>query len=81
MENTTSIYTSTFLLKGLYYKARVIDIITFCLLRKRSVMKYNSTISDVTRAYVLLLGKEKKYSCRVIAKKANISKSSVSLIL
>ena len=45
-------------------------------------MKYNSTISDVTRAYVLLLiGKEKKYSCRVIAKKANISKSSVSLIL
>ena len=44
-------------------------------------MKYNSTISDVTRVYVLLLGKEKKYSCRVIAKKANISKSSVSLIL
>ena len=44
-------------------------------------MKYNLTISDVTRAYVLLLGKEKKYSCRVIAKKANISKSSVSLIL
>ena len=44
-------------------------------------MKYNSTISDVTRVYVLLLVKEKKYSCRVIAKKANISKSSVSLIL
>ena len=44
-------------------------------------MKYNSTISDVSRAYVLLLDKEKKYSCRVIAKKANISKSSVSLIL
>ena len=44
-------------------------------------MKCKSTISDVTRAYVLLLGKEKKYSCRVIAKKAKISKSSVSLIL
>ena len=44
-------------------------------------MKYNSTISDVTRAYVLLLGKKKRYSRRVIAKKANISKSSVSLIL
>ena len=25
LENTTSIYTSAFLLKGLYYKARVID--------------------------------------------------------
>lgn len=44
-------------------------------------MKSNSTISDTTRAYVLLLGKEKKYSCRVIAEKTNISKSSVSLIL
>ena len=44
-------------------------------------MKYNSTISDVTRAYVPLLGKKKKYSRRVIAKKANVSKSSVSLIL
>ena len=44
-------------------------------------MAYKKTISDTTRAYVLFLGKEKRYSCRAIAKKARISKSSVSLIL
>jgi transposase len=44
-------------------------------------MAYKKTISDTTRAYVLFLGKEKRYSCRAIAKKARISKASVSLIL
>ena len=44
-------------------------------------MAYKKTISDTTRAYVLFLGKEKRYSCRAIAKKARISKASVSEIM
>jgi hypothetical protein len=43
-------------------------------------MTYKTTISDTTRAYVLFLGKEERYSCRAIAEKAKISKSPVSLI-
>jgi hypothetical protein len=33
-----------------------------------------------TRSCVLFVGKEERYSCRAIAKKAKISKSSVSLL-
>jgi hypothetical protein len=43
-------------------------------------MAYKKTISDRMRAYVLFLGKEKRYSCRAIAKQEKIFKSSVSLI-
>jgi hypothetical protein len=43
-------------------------------------MAYKTTISDTTRAYVLFPGKEERYSCRAIAKKAKISKSPVSYL-
>ena len=43
LENTTSIYTSDFLFKGLYYKARVIDTLLHFV---------RFAISDFTRAYV-----------------------------
>jgi hypothetical protein len=43
-------------------------------------MAYKKTISDTTRAYVLFLGEEKRYSCRAIAKKARISKARQSLL-
>ena len=43
-------------------------------------MAYKTTISDTTRSCVLFVGKEERYSCRAIAKKAKISKSSVSLL-